>query len=976
MKPEEKLDFIEPILTFLKDIKGDTLIYSGITGFNKSIQTGDEVRFSCNDFKKETERKIWNYLDCSFDLIKKGKAYSFSKHLKDKNGSCIKICYDNDDCVDISFYDESWQETVVKYKFINMFFKRHDTNDNSSIFDDDKVSSLLCQYQNIFNLLNCKKCFFYFIPPQQQRAANDGMLYCSFSSELRKQQIVSISYFISGIFMEDVLYRLDTESIKSAVAAIMSRNMSHNLGSHVISGTKSYISNRNYDTSKSDNKGIYRLFQYLQERMDFVSVIINSAQNPYTFNSPLNLKSDILDEIAADGRDKRHPSKDATRSFLLDYIVKSENVSRKNVPGKIESKYDIEITLLRKEFGTEKLLAFSSEANGDNNTSQFNNINFSIPFGINSRHALLTIIENFIRNSAKHNNSVPGNNTLLISILIEDIIRTNSSGEEIEKYKITIFDNKKQSNKEIEDKDGQKIVIQSNKYLQDILKNDIRILDNFNKLDTSYKGIKEMLLCSAWMQNKKDWRLIESKNEHNTDLLKYELINLSEKYQELDSNKVIQDYYKDFVNVDEALGISFELPKHKYVHIQSLKKLFEFENFLEKIESADYYVITDCPDFLERKIKYALPRAIIYRGAAENLEITENTEKALLACYRQDHKKDINLLINYDKEPVIHEQELLESEFIREKERFIFDFEDKNRTTCLFINHNDMPDRFADNYDLITSKYGENIFIEGISGASYNYNLLINAPLKELDYYKISESCKVKIGILDERLYEKYQSVSYTKKEIDSNEQMHDKNIRVYREKLDQGEIKPHLDGTTYFYIANKIGANYNDTERILKWLENRTVPSKTYNQAWLNKKNIYIYNIEQADNPKKIISIDGGEVNQQEIKNLDFLSIHYGIVEKVKLENPKGDEIEIFKQKLSKILENLDIIYNNKSETNNTRLVIHSGRGGVAEIQQDLPFLPVSIIESQLDDCKYKLAQLFLNLKYKRFEYGSKENY
>ena len=38
---------------------------------------------------------------------------------------------------------------------------------------------------------------------------------------------------------------------------------------------------------------LYRLYQYLQERMDFISVIINSAHNGYSFYAPLNLKAGI-----------------------------------------------------------------------------------------------------------------------------------------------------------------------------------------------------------------------------------------------------------------------------------------------------------------------------------------------------------------------------------------------------------------------------------------------------------------------------------------------------------------------------------------------------------------------------------------------------------------------------------------------------------------------------------------------------------
>jgi hypothetical protein len=50
--------------------------------------------------------------------------------------------------------------------------------------------------------------------------------------------------------------------------------------------------------------------------------------------------------------------------------------------------------------------------------------------------------------------------------------------------------------------------------------------------------------------------------------------------------------------------------------------------------------------------------------------------------------------------------------------------------------------------------------------------------------------------------------------------------------------------------------------------------------------------------------------------------------------------------------------------ETNYEYRVVHSGRGGIKGAYKET-FITLSAIESCLEDCKYQLAQLFLNLKY-----------
>lgn len=156
--------------------------------------------------------------------------------------------------------------------------------------------------------------------------------------------------------------RIRKEAVKSAKAAIMSRNMSHNLGSHVMSYIKqnlssvnnmihdnvlsqlfqneeefkqffTYIKNncanealaesvqRFKDINESDEialpffVGLGQFISYLQERQDFIATI---ATDYVPYYSTVNFKDFIYDELNPDKRYERHKDDRRTSSMKLD----------------------------------------------------------------------------------------------------------------------------------------------------------------------------------------------------------------------------------------------------------------------------------------------------------------------------------------------------------------------------------------------------------------------------------------------------------------------------------------------------------------------------------------------------------------------------------------------------------------------------------------------------------------------------------
>lgn len=162
-------------------------------------------------------------------------------------------------------------------------------------------------------------------------------------------------------------------SAKAAVTAIMSRNLSHNIGSHVLSYWNQELENKlniqgTYDENQTVIKKSKVLLQYIQQRMDFLAEISTSIP---CSELALDIKNDILGPFVNPNRDKYHTTEVSNDiSVLLRYIAESEGI---NLHGRIKIKL---------------------------NGLKSNRV--SIPNGVVGTHAIYSILENFIRNAAKY----------------------------------------------------------------------------------------------------------------------------------------------------------------------------------------------------------------------------------------------------------------------------------------------------------------------------------------------------------------------------------------------------------------------------------------------------------------------------------------------------------------------------------------------------------------------------------------------
>lgn len=169
----------------------------------------------------------------------------------------------------------------------------------------------------------------------------------------------------TGLRTLEKKYETIRHGSKAAMTAIESRNLSHNIGSHVLfrwlTELGEILKNKSDSEISGDNKlkcinQSKDLFQYIQHRMDFIAEISTSV-----------------------------PSSEMTMDFSSDVMVPFNNQKAllQNI-GKSEG-FDLEESIML-----------------DPDPPHSDCKRVSVPNGIIGTHAIYSIIENFIRNAAKH----------------------------------------------------------------------------------------------------------------------------------------------------------------------------------------------------------------------------------------------------------------------------------------------------------------------------------------------------------------------------------------------------------------------------------------------------------------------------------------------------------------------------------------------------------------------------------------------
>ncbi len=230
------------------------------------------------------------------------------------------------------------------------------------------------------------------------------------SSALRIKNTATALYAqLSSFILEDARNRFLAKSVQTAIGSIMSRNGSHNIGSHVLAALS-----HNVGTMPDDQV----LYQYIQHRMDYIATA--TTERP-TWSQPTRFVGEMVKrflsqrhllnfisqseglkawEFQSDkaqlegsgGRIKFHIRKVSRILQKVDPTTKSnETKSRSKLVD------DVDVVKDFIDYSEKKPAAIGLE----------HDVSLAIPGGVVGQHAFFTIIENIVRNAAKHDWSTP-----------------------------------------------------------------------------------------------------------------------------------------------------------------------------------------------------------------------------------------------------------------------------------------------------------------------------------------------------------------------------------------------------------------------------------------------------------------------------------------------------------------------------------------------------------------------------------------
>lgn len=691
----------------------------------------------------------------------------------------------------------------------------------------------------------------------------------------------------------------------SAIAAIMSRNMSHNLGSHYLYYTKKDLQKHilnpqllrsdsirttkeiiDFLTSgvESDVLGASLTCGFMQDRMNYLAAILESEKYP---SIAVNYKAIIETNLFCDENVEKKPE-----NFYLGNLVRSEGYSKRD--------------------GT---LSFRTESKVD-----LEQLNLSLPGGAISVHAFYNILENFIRNSAKYQWGKPKPQKLRFYLKFDAI---NVREDYIT---CTFIDNKKNAD-----------IRQDNKSLLEYMNEKLRglkFLDENEVLNHHDKGLKEMLISAIWLQI----------NRHTgtlSDLL-YEFDNAAEKISFLDRFGIRFASVKLENVLEPCLGIKFRIPVHRYRDDYNEVKDFYGSH-------ADILTI-DGKERVSEICKH-YPR-LIDRGELSNIN-TGNS--GLDTNVREVLTQNNDFFDTYALHIALKQRGIDEQMY-----QLMITPESGADIYQEYITHKILPNKRilfshhlsnGNNIEIETIKhFYDYAYVDSISGSNYtktichqvldalvpnNNDFLIPKTWK--DKYRnilIKESALTRITIIDERLFngiEQWLDVKNLKSAYIKNSQLeYDlRNIRILN----------------YYEKESDMPADVKEA----------------YDKGLLHKPsdNLFVYGNDFRDvlsnTPDK--SVDS-----------HFLSIHLGIIDKI-LNNPEFlKDVQDSDERAQRLMNMLRETFapNNPASL---YICIHSGRGNIntesSDVLKKYPLVPFSALQTMFHNSKFLLCQMLYNIKY-----------
>lgn len=869
-------------------------------------------------------------------------------------------------------------------------------------------------------------------------------------------QLISdyISICIAHNIMRDNQLR---EATKSAKAAIMSRNMSHNLGSHVMSYLKQHLGtvkdmindrilsniiNEEKDLTAALNKdvnstalpfllGLGHFISYLQERQDFIATI---ATDYIPYYSTINFKDDIYDVLNPDKRAKRHPERRKTSNvemdnILLGNIARSEGLGRPTRPTCIFSEDDTKSNEMTENLG-DIVLYFGECFDGDpveegsyesDDLENMRKINFSLPGGIVGRQAIFSILENVIRNAAKHgkwrNNGQLG--------LTFNIYRSNSDNipsDDNDEGDLSLLEVFQNFYFNARDKDDLFFVtitdnceIDHNKMaeLRAALQDDY--VDATGIMRDGYKGLKEMRISSSWIRSARNEDIFYSPwpkyNENDKEEKKQRVLNelkhdreWNELTSQMDQKAPLLYTRIHAIKIggqveNRNLQYIFCVPIPKKVAIVSRETIDDavkeklVKNYWRYFSQVDFdkesnksFEFILCDDFNNTTIYEEVRSEASSRvypiskiagfdrhsffSDLRNMSLDNDNYKNMLESYEKILYKKLSsynigekILIEDDraKENIKHSDEEGMDQIIRGN---VLLSGSPHPGEYIYRTHHEVYDLFE---KYMQTDHSETVFVEGISGNNSTDRLIRNEIKDDIWFYRHLHAIKQQIAIFDERIYPRIgmkTDLDYSKDHIATTYIQKGVYVFTLVEEENAGSRSFGLYGCVLHNGSLKLGEKYS------------CLCNKLATLSYTNESGLSIKPIDE----------DGNYI----LNKFDYISIHQGLLDKMyKVFGIKGlkKDSNIEKTRISNQLylllgrEGRMIAEQDNWEKvlrdGNVKpwkdgfvpgLIIHSGRSkpGINDMPQKLPFLQYAAIEHAVLDCKFSLVEL---LDYARYE-------
>ena len=619
------------------------------------------------------------------------------------------------------------------------------------------------------------------------------------------------------------------EAIKSAKAAIMSRNMSHNLGSHVMAYLKqklgsvaAIMSEENkvlselYDgksfkvqsltlTEEQKNQvempflvGLGRFIGYLQERQDYIATI---ATDYIPYGAPVNMKDAIYDELNPDLRYMRHHDGGNNRplNILLSYIAKSEGLSRENM-GATQFQSSSSIRPEIEQFATQNDILFGyityktvvSNREGkivshtfglepefcdsfDESLMEMRRMNFSLPGGLVGRQAIFSVIENIIRNAAKHGNTGSVKN-LCFTFDIIDCQKISANGNENEgvlelEKRICSPKWRELYTKADDANDLYLLSITDNLKYDDAVLDAVLpglvqpYIDEAGIMTTANKGIKEIRISAAWLRGDTN----ENHYYHYDDALttvKHAPLVAVEITDEqhlryivaLKKNRMVAFIKTGMSAEDIALfeKLNAEFP-NDWVGFDSV------EDARKESKSSYKYILVSNQSIYDSIRPYISNRVRVWSPSEEQKNYINSQNPDINGHTITIEDRVLSIIyqmftgLNDNSEPIYiwdgKAEECHKGEFIYPKIKVFSGERDVEHAKYVYRTHHAAENQFRSYWKDKTRVYGRIASIDAVTGDNSSDRLVRREPLNEEWYYNHLNALKRRVAIFDERLF-------------------------------------------------------------------------------------------------------------------------------------------------------------------------------------------------------------------------------